>query len=63
MCGNVDSAVLLCSGQTKHMVILVDSTTDCTKAVVAVCEYVRYGELLKSACSCGKQDSHVCNIV
>ena len=42
------TAVFLCTGKTKHVVILVDGTANRTKRVVAVGKHVRHGELLKS---------------
>ena len=40
MCGNVDSAVLLCGGETENMVVLVYRTAYGAEAVMTVCEHV-----------------------
>ena len=42
MCGNVDSAVLLCGGETENMVVLVYCSADGAEAVMTVCEHVGY---------------------
>ena len=63
MCGNVDSAVLLCGGETENMVVLVYRTADGAEAVMTVCEHVGYREFLQTARACRLNDADVCNVV
>ena len=44
----IDTAVLLCSSKTEHVVILIDRAANSAKGVVAVSKNVRDRELLKS---------------
>ena len=44
----VNSAVLLGTGESKHMVIFIDGSAYCTERVVAVGQYIWYREFLKS---------------
>ena len=53
----INAAVFLGTGKAKHMIIFIDRTANGTKAVVAVCQYIRDRELLKSACSCCLNDT------
>ena len=43
---NIDAAVLLCSGQSEYMVILIDGAADSTQGVVTVGQHVRNREAL-----------------
>ena len=45
---NIDTAVLLRTGQSKHVVIFIDRTADCTQRVMAVGQNIWHRELLKS---------------
>ena len=44
---NVNTPVAFCTGQSKHMVILVDSSPYCTQRVMTVGQYVRNREFLQ----------------
>ena len=63
VCRNIDSAVFFCCGKAENMVILIDCSTDSAKAVVAVGQCIRNGELPESACSCGLNDSDIGDVV
>ena len=43
---DIDPAVFLCSGQAKHMIILIDRTADCAQGIVAVGQHIGDGEFL-----------------
>ena len=43
----VNSAVLLGTGESKHMVIFIDGSAYCTERVVAVGQYIWYREFLQ----------------
>ena len=60
---NVNTAVTLCAGKTKHVVILVDGTAYRTKTVMAVGQNIRNRELGESAGSCGLNNTYERNIV
>ena len=60
---HIDSAIALCTGQPKHVVILVDGAAHCAEAVVAVRQYIRNWELLQSRCTCCLYDSYERNVV
>ena len=59
----IDSAVFLCTGQSKHVVIFVDGSTDCTKAVMTVGQYIRNWKLFQSGCSGCLDNSNICNVM
>ncbi len=63
MRGYIDSAVLFRTGQTKHVVILVDGAAYGTQRVMTVGQYIGHGELLQSGCSCGLNDTYKCNVM
>ena len=48
MRGNVNATIAFCTGQSEHMVILVDSSSYCAQRVMAVGQYVRDREFLQS---------------
>ena len=48
MRGYIDSAVLLCTGESEHVVIFIDGTAYRTKGIMAVGQYIRHRELLQS---------------
>ena len=60
---HIDSAIALCTGQPKHVVILVDGAAHCAETVVAVRQYIRNRELLQSRCTCCLYDSYERNVV
>ena len=60
---NINAAVFLGAGKTKHVVILVDRSTDSTETVVAVRQNVRDRELLQPRCTSGLNNSNKCNIM
>ena len=51
------------TGQSKHVVILVDGSAYGAKAVVTVGQHIRDREFLKSGCSCCLDDTYECNIM
>ncbi len=53
---NKDAAVFLCSGQTKAVIILVDSAANRTKAVVAVGKNIWHREFFQPGCA-GRLDN------
>ena len=59
----VNAAVFLGTCKSKHMVIFIDRAADCTKTVVAVRQYIRNREFLKSACSCSLNNTDKRNIM
>ena len=63
MRGYIDSAVFFRTGQTKHVVILVDGAAYGTQGVMTVGQYIGHGELLQSGCSCGLDDTYKGNIM
>ena len=63
MRGYIDTTVLFRTGQTKHVVILVDGAAYGTQRVMAVGQYIGHGELLQSGCSCGLNDAYKGNIM
>ena len=56
-------AVLFCTAETKHVVILIDSTTYGTQAVVAVREHIRHRKSLKPRCSRRLYNTYKCDII
>ena len=60
---HIDSTVALCTGQSKHVVILVDGAAYGAKAVVAVGQHIRDREFLKPGCSCCLGDPYERNVV
>ena len=60
---NIDTAVLLRTGQSKHVVIFIDRTADCTQRVMAVGQNIRDREFLQSGCSRSLDDSDKGNVV
>ena len=63
MRGYIDSAVFFRTGQTKHVVILVDGTAYGTQRVMTVGQYIRHGELLQSGCSRSLDNTYKGNIM
>src|SRR5699024_11912581 len=59
----IDAAVFFGTGQSKHMVILIDRAAYSTAAVVAVGKHVRNREPLKSGRSCCLDDSDKRNVM
>ena len=51
MRGNIDSAVLLCGTQTKHVIILIDGAAHSAQRVVAVGQDIGERELLHARCA------------
>ena len=60
---NIYAAILLCTGQSKYMVILVNRTAYCTKGIVAVCQNVGHRKFFQSRRSCRLNNSYKCNIM
>ena len=60
---NIDTAVFLGTGKTKHMVILINSTANCTEGVVTVCQNIRYRKTLQSGSTCSLDNSYKSNIM
>ena len=56
--GHKDAAVLFGSGQTKAVVVLVDSAAHSAQAVVAVGEHIRDGELFQPGSTGGLDNAH-----
>ena len=56
--GNIDSAVLLGSGQAEHVVVLIDGPSYGTQGVVAVGQHIGNGELLHAGSLCRLNDPH-----
>ena len=48
MRGYIDTAILLCTGKTKHVVILIDGSAYRAQRVVAVGQNIRHRKLLQS---------------
>ena len=63
MRGYIDSAVFFRTGQTKHVVILVDGAAYGTQGVMTVGQYIGHGELLQSGCSRGLDNTYKGNIM
>ena len=63
VCRNIDSAVFFRCGKTENMVVLVDCSADGAKAVVAVGQGIRNGELPESAGSCSLNDAYIGDVV
>ena len=61
--GHVDTAVLLGSRETEHVVILVDGAADSAQRVVAVGHCVGQGELLETTGAGGLDNAHVGDVV
>ena len=59
----INSAIFLRTGQSKHMVIFIDCTTNCTKRVMTVCQYIRNREFLESWCTCCLNNTNKSDIV
>ena len=59
----IDSAVLLCAGQSKHVVIFIDRSTYRTQTVVAVGKDVRNREFFQSGCPGCLNNTDKCDIV
>ena len=60
---NIDAAILLCCGKTKHVVIFVDGSAYCTKGVVAVGQYIWQWEFFHSGCLCCLDNTNECDIM
>ena len=60
---NVDTAVFLCAGKAKHMVIFINRSSNRTQAVMAVRQNIRNREFLKAGSTRRLNDSDKCNIV
>ena len=60
---NIDTAILLCAGQSKHVVIFVDRTADRTQGVVTVRQDIGHRELLQSGCSRRLDDTYECDVM
>ena len=63
MGGNVDSAVLLGSGETEHVVVLVDGAAHRAQGVVAVSQNIGDRKLLHSGCLGGLHNAHKGDVV
>jgi len=63
MRGYIDSAVFFRTGQTKHVVILVDGAAYGTQRVMTVSQYIGHGELLQSGCSRGLDNTYKGNVM
>ena len=61
--GYVDAAVVLCGGETKEVVVLVDGAADGAQGVMAGGEHVGHGELLKTARLGGLDNAHVGDVM
>ena len=63
VCGNIYSAIFLSGRKTENVIVLIDSSANRAKRVVAVGHSIWNRELLKSACTCSLNDTNVCDIV
>ena len=60
---NINAAVLFRTGQSKHVVILINSSAHCAQGIVAVCKHIGHWKFLKSRCSGGLDNSHESDIM
>ena len=60
---NIDAAVFLSTGKTKHVIVLVDGSTYCAETVMTVCQNIWDREFFQSGCTRCLNDSDKCNIV
>ena len=59
----IDTAVLFRAGQSEHVVILIDRTTDRTQRVVAVRQYVWHRKFFQPRCARRLDDTHKRDVV
>ena len=60
---HIDTAVFFRTGQPKHVVIFIDGSAHCAKAVMAVGQHIRNREPLEAGRSRRLNDPHKCNIM
>ena len=60
---NIDSPVLFCRRQAKHMVILVDGAAYGAEGIVAVGQHIWNGKLFHAGGLCRLDNAYKCNIV
>ena len=63
MRGHINTAVALRAGQAKHVVIFVDCSANCAKAVVTVGQHIGNRKPLQTGCPRCLNDADIGNIV
>ena len=60
---HIYAAILLGTGKAKHMVIFIDRAADRAQRIMAVCQDIGNGKLLKARRPCRLDDSYKRNVM
>ena len=60
---HIDTAVFFRTGQSKHVIIFVNSTAHCTERIMTVGQHIRNGESFQTGSSRRLDNTHKCDIV
>ena len=60
---DIDSAVFFCGRQAKHVVILIDRSTDSAQGIMAIGQYIGYRETFQAGGAGSLNDAYICDIV
>ena len=59
----IHAAIFLCTCQSKHMIIFIDRTANCTQRIVAISQDIRNRKFFQSGCSRSLYNTDKCNVV